>query len=168
MTDAFEGGWSRFAAAPATAETGIAAIPEVIGRSSMANAFEGMRTSFSAAIAGGGGHLRTAASKVAAGVGTICETLAVSGRSRRWIMSAEILSDRRRSRRTPILLAQGCFPIGHASTVDRVVCPDSGSGILIIEVVDGHHIDPSMRPVERAKEETGSHRDARSPYIPDT
>ena len=83
-------------------------------------------------------------------------------------MSAEILSDRRRSGRTPVLLTQRGFPVGYATAVDRVVCPGSGGGIVVIEVVDGHHIDLSMRPVESAEEETGSHRDAGSPHIPDT
>ena len=132
----------------------------------MADAFEGMGSRFAAAKPGGGRHRRTAPCKAAAGVGTISEGLATSGKSRGGIVPAEILSDRRRGGRARILLTQRGLPVGDASAVDRVVCPGSGGSIVIIKVVDGHHIDLSMRPVEGAEEETGSHRGARAPHIP--
>jgi hypothetical protein len=61
----------------------------------VADAFEGVRSQFAAANPGGGGHRRTAARKTAAGVGTISETIAASGKSWGGIVTAEILSDRR-------------------------------------------------------------------------
>src|SRR6476646_11946299 len=165
VTASASGVMAASATAPTSMETRIAACPVGGRRCSVADAFEGMRSRFAGAKPGGGGHRGTAARKAASG-GTISETLATSGRSRGGIVSAEILSDRRRSGCTPILLTQRGFPVGHASAVDRVVCPGSGGGVVIIEVVDRHHIHLSMRPVESAVEETGSHRDAGPPHIP--
>ena len=82
-------------------------------------------------------------------------------------MSSEILSHRRGRGRAPILLTQRGLPIWDASAVDWVVGPGSGGCIVIIKIVDGHHIDLPPRPVEGAEKEAGSHRHAGSPYISD-
>src|SRR6476646_7929772 len=128
---------SPAATAPATWNTGTAACSEVLRGCSMADAFEGMGSRFAASKPGGGRHRRTAPCNAAAGVGTISEGLATPGKSRGGIVAAEILSDRRRGERAPILLTQRGLPIGDASAVDRVMCPGSGGSIVIIEVVDG-------------------------------
>jgi hypothetical protein len=133
----------------------------------MADAFEGMRSSFAAAQPGRRGCRRTASRKAPAGVDTIAESFAGSPGSGRGVVSAEILSSRRGCGRAPILLTQRGFPVGHASAVDRVVCPRSSGRIVIIEVIDGHHIDPTMWPIEGAEEEAGSHSDAGTPHVAD-
>src|SRR5262245_26144256 len=144
-------------AATTTVKTGVAACSKVVRRSSVANAFEGMRSQFTAAKPGWSGPRGTAARKVAA----------IPRKSRGGIVPAEILPDRRRGRRAPILLTQRSPLVWDASAVDRIVCPSSRDGIVIVVIVDGHHVDLSMRPVEGAEEETGSHPDTGAPDIAD-